>query len=181
MGRKMADDQTLLTRVMLFDFAEPDALDAWQVVNDGVMGGVSSSRIDSVASGTALFRGVVRLENNGGFASVWAGFRSVDLSTYDGVELRVRGDGRRYGFNLSAQRFNMLVYQAGFDTTSGQWQTVKIPFKALKARAYGQRVPALPLNLRSVGSMSLIISDKQAGLFALEMATIHAYSTQALI
>jgi hypothetical protein len=40
----------------------------WRVVNDGVMGGVSSSLVDAGAGGVR-FEGEVRTEFNGGFAS----------------------------------------------------------------------------------------------------------------
>ena len=53
----------------LFDFSTATNAPAWQVVNDDVMGGVSTSRF-SVTNGVAVFRGEVSLENNGGFASV---------------------------------------------------------------------------------------------------------------
>lgn len=42
----------------------------WYVVDDGVMGGRSSSSLRSGESGIAVFEGVLSLENNGGFASV---------------------------------------------------------------------------------------------------------------
>ncbi|MCU0952883.1 MAG: CIA30 family protein, partial [Burkholderiaceae bacterium] len=56
------------------DFATDGA--RWQVVNDGVMGGVSSSRITAGADGVQ-FSGEVRTEFNGGFASAR---RAVDLA-----------------------------------------------------------------------------------------------------
>ena len=54
----------------LFDFAKPDAAQAWQPVNDGVMGGVSDGRFRITDRGTMEFLGTLSLENNGGFASV---------------------------------------------------------------------------------------------------------------
>ena len=41
---------------------------SWQIVNDGVMGGISSSRMVE-ADGVLNFEGELSLENNGGFAS----------------------------------------------------------------------------------------------------------------
>ena len=54
----------------LFDFSKPDAAQAWQPVNDGVMGGVSDGRFKITDQGTMEFLGTLSLENNGGFASV---------------------------------------------------------------------------------------------------------------
>ena len=106
-------DETWSENSTLFDFAQSSAWDYWRIVNDGVMGGVSSSRMTQTEEGTAVFTGDVSLENNGGFASVEARFDAVDLSSYDGIEITYRGDGQRYGFNMR-DRPAWTVYQADF-------------------------------------------------------------------
>ena len=80
---------------VVVDFIEGEGV-LWSIVNDGVMGGRSTSKISLTDERTALFTGFVSLENNGGFASTRAAFQSLDLSAYEGVTLRVKGDGRRY-------------------------------------------------------------------------------------
>ena len=54
----------------LFDFSENSESNRWQVVNDGVMGGLSQATFKVGENGTALFTGRVSLENNGGFSSL---------------------------------------------------------------------------------------------------------------
>src|SRR5680860_1585757 len=54
----------------LFDFSENSESARWQVVNDGVMGGLSQATLKVGENGTALFTGRVSLENNGGFSSL---------------------------------------------------------------------------------------------------------------
>ena len=63
----------------LFDFQNATNAAAWQVVNDDVMGGESTSRF-SVTNGLASFQGKVSLENNGGFASVRSAPASHNLA-----------------------------------------------------------------------------------------------------
>ena len=46
---------------VLFDFASPDGMDQWQIVNDGVMGGLSQSRMSATDGGTAIFEGTLSL------------------------------------------------------------------------------------------------------------------------
>lgn len=58
------------TSRVLYDFDKPELANNWQIVNDGVMGGRSSSRLTISGDGTASFLGDLSLENNGGFASV---------------------------------------------------------------------------------------------------------------
>ena len=82
------DNQT-----MLFDFSKPDAAKAWQTVNDGVMGGVSDGKV-RITEKNLEFYGTLSLENNGGFASVRSKAAKMDLSKYDGLVFKVRGDGQ---------------------------------------------------------------------------------------
>jgi hypothetical protein len=65
----------------LFDFQSATNA-AWRVVNDNVMGGVSTSRFEAT-NGVALFRGDVSLENNGGFASVRSSLANERHATPD--------------------------------------------------------------------------------------------------
>ena len=80
--------------LVIADFSRMTAAD-WFVVNDGVMGGISSGRMRPVGDDVAAFSGHVSLENNGGFASVRTVLEPGDLSAFAGLALRVRGDGRR--------------------------------------------------------------------------------------
>ncbi len=161
----------------LIDFRTPDAI-RWAIVNDGVMGGRSSSTLEPQGPGTALFHGFVSLENNGGFASVRALFDGLDLTGMDGLNLRVKGDGRSYELRLRTDR-NMdgVAYRAEFSTEPGAWQEVFIPFSAFQPSFRG-RVPrgAPPLDLSSIRQMGFLIGDKKQGPFELEIAWIRAIS-----
>ncbi|KAF3333329.1 Complex I intermediate-associated protein 30 (CIA30) [Carex littledalei] len=114
----------------------------WGALDDVVMGGVSESsfQIDPTGSETGgptgLFKGAVSTSNNGGFTSIRTKNLSIpeDLSAYDGIELRVKGDGRRYKLILrTSSEWDTVGYTASFDTVKDQWQTVKIPFSSLRA------------------------------------------------
>ena len=54
-------------RMLLFDFSTERTIDAWVPINDVVMGGVSSGRLEATGNDTAAFTGFVSLENDGGF------------------------------------------------------------------------------------------------------------------
>ena len=78
--------------------ALPGAAAEWQVVNDGVMGGVSSAQVAASADGALRFSGVVRLDYNGGFASAR---RAATLpADATGLAITARGDGNRYRLTL---------------------------------------------------------------------------------
>lgn len=120
---------------MLFDFRQPtqDLKDTWGVLDDVVMGGVSESSIRLVEN-TALFSGNVSTANSGGFASVRT--RNFDppknLGGYSGIEMRVKGDGKRYKFIVRCEsKWDGVGYCYSFDTVYNIWTTVRIPFDAL--------------------------------------------------
>ncbi|MGF1513041.1 MAG: CIA30 family protein [Elainellaceae cyanobacterium] len=123
----------VIQRRVLFDFRQLTNLaPLWGPVDDVVMGGVSQSDIERVATG-ALFLGTVSTDNSGGFASVRTrNLDPLDLSSYDGIQLRVRGDGNRYKFLLrDSDRWDGVAYSASFDTVPNDWMTVQIPFDEL--------------------------------------------------
>lgn len=143
----------------------------WQSINDGVMGGVSDSRMARTESGLR-FEGVLALENDGGFASVR---RTVDgdLSTARCVRLDVRGDGRTYQFRLRLDRlFDSVAWRADFSPTAA-WQTVDLPFGEFVPVFRGRRVPeAGPVIAADIRQIGFLLADRRAGPFALDIRAI---------
>ncbi|KAI5591052.1 hypothetical protein BDE02_04G052800 [Populus trichocarpa] len=141
---------------------------AWGALDDVVMGGVSESTFIIDTTGgekggpAGLFKGVVSTTNNGGFTSIRTKNFSVpeDLSSYDGLELRLKGDGRRYKLIVRTSRdWDTVGYTASFDTTEGQWQSIRLPFSSFvpvfRARTVSD---APPFDLRSIVSLQLMFS-----------------------
>jgi monofunctional biosynthetic peptidoglycan transglycosylase len=161
--------------ITLFDFQAATNTATWQVVNDDVMGGVSTSSFDS-GKGFAVFQGTVSLENNGGFASA----RSIpvrhDFTGCDAFVIRVRGDGQRYKFSVRTDRgFDGVVYQAAFGTQAGEWQDIQLRFEDFVPTFRGRVLRDEPrLNPASITSVGFLISDKQAGRFRLDVGWIKA-------
>jgi Complex I intermediate-associated protein 30 (CIA30) len=146
----------------------------WQSIDDGVMGGVSSSRWSVTPAGILNFSGTVSLANNGGFASIRSAPGAFDLSAHPGMVLRVRGDGKRYLVNLKTDAtFDGAQYRAAFETRAGIWTDVLLPFETFESRFRGRPVADVPvLDPGRVVSFGLMIADRQAGAFALEVDTI---------
>lgn len=148
----------------------------WINVNDTVMGGVSDGRWGLTPDGALCFHGTLSLENNGGFATARSRGPSLDLSEYDGLLLRVRGDGKRYRLSI---RTDFAIMAGGYyfmlETEAGQWQEIFAPFSLFEARAFGRKLPGAPqLNKKDVRSLGFMISDKQEGEFRLEVDWIKA-------
>ena len=164
---------------MLFRFDYDGDASAWQSVTDRVMGGVSVGQSEMTADGTLRFFGKVSLENNGGFASIRSLPKERDLSGYDGILMRIRGDGHRYALNVRTGHEVMAgAYRHKFDTAPGDWQQVFLPFTRFQLTSFGQVVSgAPPLNTNKIRSVGFLISDEQAGPFELQVDWIMAVAT----
>lgn len=158
----------------LFRFDDPRAAAAWEPVDDRVMGGVSRSRVRHDASGHAVFEGLLSLESGGGFASVRAGVSMpAQARAPCAWLLEARGDGRCYKFNLrTAGRFDDVNYQAVFEPAVDRWGVVRLATTDFVPTFRGRRVDAAPLDPAQVRTLGLMVSDRQAGAFALQLRRI---------
>ncbi len=180
---------------LIFDFTKPSAelKNVWGALDDVVMGGVSSSSI-IFGENAALFTGNVSTDNSGGFASVRTkNFDpSFNLSGYEGVELRVKGDGQRYKIFLRTEvKWDGLGYSYSFDTVANTWINVRIPFTNLIPVFRAKVVQDAPLIDRSrVCSYQLMLSkfeydgalnpEFSPGGFTLQVESIKAYGGETL-
>ncbi len=161
---------------MIFSFDSPQDVAPWVAVNDNVMGGVSDGRVRMTDHATLEFFGSISLENNGGFASIRSRRSDVDLSSFDGLLIRVRGDGQRYDLNLRTNvRIMAGSYRAKFETNVDAWQEVYLPFADFEPTSFGRVRSDLPaLDPSKIRSFGFLIADKQAGSFSLEVDWIKA-------
>lgn len=129
------------------------------------------------ADGKAAFIGEVSLENNGGFVSVQGPEIKQPLGDFDGIALRVKGDGKRYKCSLRTDDlFDGASHQAVFATKTGEWQIVKIPFTDFMPTYHGRRLSDdKRLKRETIRKPGFLISDKQNGGFRLEIDWINAY------
>lgn len=167
-------DMKVEKSMTLFDFTNTELMTYWSVVNDGVMGGKSKSTIIRSTEDALLFKGELSLANNGGFSSMIATFKPIDLSAYTGIQCQIRGDGNTYALNLRDQ-LGRVVHQKSFNTKINEWELIQIPFDELSPLVYGRPVTSKSIDISSILSIQLIISDKQEGPFELEIKTISTY------
>lgn len=147
----------------------------WRIVNDVVMGGKSSSRMQLNAAGNAVFLGELSLENNGGFASV-KNHEPINIEGFSAIHLRFMGDGNRYSFRLrtgEGRETHKWSYQVKFETKQDEWMDIIIPLSDFEATYRGSKpnnVP--PPDFSSIRQFGFLISDKQEGPFRLEIEKI---------
>lgn len=127
------------------------------------MGGVSGSRFKVTETGNAVFSAEVSLENYGGFASLINEADSYDLSNYDGIELKVRGDGKKYKFYVKNNtKRDSTLYQSVFLSEKDKWLTIKIPFCEFIPTFRGGVLKDAPqVDVKNISAIGFLISDKQ--------------------
>lgn len=182
------------TTTPLFDFRQPTANLAaiWGAVDDVVMGGVSESNL-RFGNACAVFAGNVSTANSGGFASVRNRNFSppLDLSSYEGIQLRVKGDGQRYKFILRCEgKWDGVSYCYSFDTAPNTWLDIRIPFDELIPTFRAKTVNDAPgFDASRTYSIQLMLSKFEydgnlnprfvPGVFELQLESIQAYGKQA--
>ncbi len=148
---------------LVFDFraSTPPLSQTWGALDDVVMGGVSNSTLQPDPEG-ARFTGNVSTSNSGGFASVRTrNFEPpLNLSGQLGLTLKVKGDGNRYKFLIrDADSWDSVAYASSFDTVSGEWLEVRIPFAELVPVFRAKTVKEAPaLNAANLRSLQLMLS-----------------------
>ena len=168
--------------IQLFDSgAKPSSLN-WNIVNDTVMGGRSSSRWISKSSSPCSFEGYLSLENNGGFASVRCDLNNENLAKTEGIFIRVKGDGRKYQFRIRSQASRWANYSHEFKTVRNKIKTFYLPFKDFEPSWRGRSVNNLPvLKGKDVRGIGFLLGDKIQGKFKLEILSISATTKKAYI
>jgi hypothetical protein len=109
----------------------------WRLITDRVMGGVSQATVTrAILDGRDCTRlsGAVSTENRGGFVQIATDVDAAiaaDAAAWTGLALDVRGNGEGYKLHLRTSDLWLpwQSYRADF-ATSGDWQTVRLPFSA---------------------------------------------------
>lgn len=86
----------------------------------------------------------------------------LDLQRFDGISMRVKGDGQTYKFNLkTADQMNVpeSTYQAQYDTVDGEWTTVYMAWHEFVPVTRAQYdAKAKPLDPAQVKQIGLVLS-----------------------
>lgn len=156
----------------IFDFKNEKNTADWYVVNDGVMGGLSKGAMTINEVGNALFNGFVTTENNGGFSSVRYGFETKDVSKFEFVILKIKGDGKSYQFRIKEDRSQRYSYITTF-TTSGAWETIKLPLAMFYPSFRGYQLNKPNFSGEAMEEVAILIGNKTKESFSLEIEKIY--------
>ena len=131
----MADEQILLIDDRSQNDLRTVSGEQWQLVTDGVMGGISDGQLvsDEIDDQPCVrLRGDVSLENNGGFIQATINLSDAlkkNLSEYGGLAIEVYGNDEDYNIHLRTNdlRLPWQSYRNTFHAKSG-WKTLYLPF-----------------------------------------------------
>jgi len=152
----------------LFDFNKDTAIDAWRVVNDGVMGGLSQGKFSINSDGHGLFQGKVSLENYGGFSSVRYRFDTIDTKGFSKVKLRLKGDGKRNQFRIKETSSQRYSYIANIKT-SGYWEPIVVQFSEMHPAFRGRMLDLSNFSGNEMVEIAFLVGNKKEEAFALEI------------
>ncbi|WP_245828708.1 CIA30 family protein [Salegentibacter holothuriorum] len=160
-----------MSSLLIFNFNSTNDWSGWEVENDVVMGGNSSSKLERSTEGNAVFKGYVSLENNGGFASLQYHFASKNIRNYKKAHILLKGDGKNYQFRIKANLKDRASYVYTFKTT-GDWQTVEIPLKEMVPTFRGRKLDLPNFSADEIQEVRFLIGNNRAENFRLEIDKI---------
>ncbi|KAG0379841.1 hypothetical protein BGX24_011361 [Mortierella sp. AD032] len=167
----------------------------WLVGCDKDIGGFSEANLEITKNGTGRFFGQLSLdlpENDSVEKSGYAGCRTKtrpssmfgtpvwDTCLFEYLQLKVKGDNRKYFVNLQTDGFvpTDLYQHRLFLKTPGEWETVLIPFKdfILTNQGFIQE-DQIEIFRERVKNVGVSIIDRTSGPFELEIESISAVNT----
>ncbi|MEO8795979.1 MAG: CIA30 family protein [Daejeonella sp.] len=161
----------IMNSLLLFDFSSSSDWSVWEIENDVVMGGTSTSKLSRSKEGNAVFTGYVSLENNGGFASMQYHFKTRDISGYHNAVIRLKGDGKEYQFRIKADLNERASYIYTFKT-SGEWQNIEVPLNKMEPTYRGNKLNQPNFNASKLQEIRFLIANGKAENFRLEIDRI---------
>lgn len=167
------DDEPEPGCLRLTDF-EVDAENlAWFVVNDNVMGGLSSGGPAFDAS-AMTFEGAINT-NGGGFSSVRVQLGLGAFDGFTGLQVRARTDDRPYKVILEdalETRDRRVSHQAPLvfeGPTDDGWQIARVNFADLGARIFGREVTSDAFRPDLANQLGIMLSDNIDGQFRVDI------------
>lgn len=163
----------MMNTLVIFDFTKESDLKSWYVVNDTVMGGESAGKMGTDEAGNGLFEGHVSLDNNGGFTSIRYDAGKTQLQGHTKFIIVLKGDGKTYQFRVKTNNRDYYSYIYSFET-SGNWQTIEIPFNNMVPSFRGQNLNMPNFPGAYMEEIGFLIGNKKAEDFKITIDNITA-------
>ncbi len=150
----------------IFNFELGADIQQWQVVNDGVMGGLSQGHFSLNEQGHGMFSGKVSVENNGGFSSIRCALDKLNIKGLEKFVIRLRGDGKSYQFRAKSNKGEYYSYIFTFPTT-GEWEDIEISLDEMYPSFRGRKLNQPNFSAATLEEIGFLIGNKKAEDFQL--------------
>lgn len=151
---------------IIFDFNKQSDLKNWIIIDDVVMGGKSSGSFELSAQGHGVFKGSISLDNNGGFSSVRYQFKKTLIKEFTKINLKIKGDSKKYQFRIKSNSGDYYSYISTFSTT-GEWEEVEISLKDMYPSFRGRRLNKSNFSEVYIEEVAFLIGNKNQEKFTL--------------
>ena len=120
----------------------------------------SSGRFELNNDGHAVFYGNISLENNGGFSSVRYQPKKIELNKASVINIRLKGDAKKYQLRIKANASDYYSYVTSF-FTSGRWQIIEIPLKEMYSTFRGRKLDKFNFFNDYIEEIAILIGNKK--------------------
>ena len=156
----------IMSQNIIYDFNNQSDISNWIIVNDDVMGGISSCKLDLDKEGNGIFEGKISTANNGGFSSIRLNLDKVFVKKDACLVIRLKGDNKKYQLRIKANIRDYHSYIYSFNT-SNEWETISIPLKNMYPSFRGRKLAMNNFSDTSFEQISFLIGNKQNENFKL--------------
>lgn len=162
---------SLFAQELNINFGNTTGGQNWSVTNDGVMGGLSKGSA-YLSDSSIVFKGVVSLDNNGGFSSLRSPYQRLNLNRFDEVELRIRTSGLPFSITFSkSRRFWIPNYKYFLETKNDEWTVIRFNLEKIKEHRIGNPTGNYirKSDIENLIGISFFNEGKKEGVFTLEV------------
>lgn len=160
-----------MNTLTIFNFNTHSNISNWVVIDDVVMGGASNGTFKLNNNGNGVFEGNISLENNGGFSSLRYQTKTIDVSRFKKIKLRIKGDGKKYQFRVKSNKYYKYAFTTYFQT-SFEWQTIEIFLSDLEPTFRGRKLIMPNFSEDQIEEIGFLFGNKKNESFKLIFDTI---------
>ena len=165
------NQKAIMSQNFICDFDNQSSLSKWIIVNDDVMGGLSSCKIRIDEKGNGVFEGIISTANNGGFSSIRLNLNRIDVSANCYFKIKLKGDNKKYQLRIKKNISDYHSYVKFFQTCS-EWETIKIALKDMYPVFRGRKLNIENFNDDYFQQITLLIGNKKNERFKLLIDSI---------
>ena len=141
----------------------------WEIVNDNVMGGVSTGDF-KIQNNKLFFFGKLSSKFNGGFASIRTRER-IQLNSCEKINLKVIGDGNTYQIRIKDNLSNYYSYAQDFKT-NGLEQEITLSLSGFKPVFRGTPLSLENFDKKLITELTFMIVSKKEPDFKLQIIEV---------